>query len=173
MEEVKETSLKDTLQNINKKLAELTEKKEIEEISFWSKWKFWNNVSKAQVKRNWVQIIYLSDNKNLRILKAPIDENVILVDNIPHTVDASEIFLYKGKPTVIVLSWSIKPLSATQNLKDTKEAGNSTLGWEYIMNYLKKTEIKSIKNMGVMVWIIVGAIAIGGVYYLIKSGMFS
>ena len=168
-----ETSLSKTLQSIDKKLEELKGKKEIEETSFWSKWKFWENLTRGNIKRGWVNIVYISDNKNIRILKAPIDENVIMIDNIPHVINASDIYLHKNKPTIIVPAWSIKPFSAEQNLKDTKEAGNSTLGWEYIMNYLKKTEIKAVKNMGVMIWIICGIIAIGGIYYLIKSGLFS
>jgi len=168
-----ETSLSQTLQNIDKKLKELTDKKQIEEISFWNKWKFWENLTRGNIKRNWVQIIYIQDNKNLRILKAPIDENVIMIDNIPHTINAGDVFLHKRKPTIIVPSWSLKPLSPEQNLKDTKEAGNSTLGWEYVMNKMKKDMIKNVKNMGVMVWIIVGVIGIGGIYYLIKSGLFS
>ena len=167
-----EVSLKETLQNINSKLGELVEKKGIQETSFWSKWFFWRNVSKGQIKRNWVNIIYISDNKNLRILKAPIDENVIMIDNIPHTVNSADVMLHKGKPTIIVPSWSIKPFSPEQNVRETKDGGNLSLGWEWIMNYLKKTEIKAIKNIGIMMWIIVGALVIGGGYYAIKSGLF-
>lgn len=168
-----ETPLKDTLKNIDKKLNELVEKKEMEETSFWSKWKFWEKVNKREIKKNWIQIIFIQDNKNLRILKAPIDENVIMIDNIPHTIDAGDIFLHKNKPTIIVPSWSIKPISPSQNIKETKDAGNSTLGWEYIMNYLKKTEIKAVKNMGIAIWVIVGLLAIGGIWYAVKSGMFT
>lgn len=168
-----EIALKDTLKNIDKKLGELVDKKELQETSLWSKWKFWESVNRGQVKKNWVQIIYLQDNKNIRILKAQIDENIIMIDNIPHTIDAGDIFLHKNKPTIIVPSWSIKPLSPSQNIKDAKDAGNSTLGWEYVMNYLKKTEIKAVKNMGVMVWVIVGIALLGLGYYAIKSGMFS
>ena len=167
-----EISLKATLQNIDKKLEELQGKNDIEEISFWSRWKFWQGVSKRNIKNNYIQIIYIQDNKNLRILKAPIDENIILIDGIPHCIDAADIFLHKGKPTIIQPAWSIKPLSPQQNIRETKEAGNSTIGWEYIINYMKKTEIKSIKSMGVMVWIVVCALGIGGIYYAIKSGMF-
>ncbi len=173
MVEGSEISLKDTLKSIENRLQELTDKHQIQPASFWSSLKFWNNVSKRQMKKNWIQIIHLSDNKVMRIMKAQIDENIIMIDNIPHKVDASDVFLHKGKPTIIQPSWSIKPLSPTQNLQETKEAGNSTLGWEYIMNYLKKTEIKSIKNMGTMVWVIGGIVVIGGIYYLIKSGAFS
>ena len=169
---MEEVSLKDTLKSINDKLGELTEKNEIKETSFWSKWIFWRNASKLQVRKNWVNIIYIQDNKSIRILKARIDENVIMIDNIPHTVNAADIMLHKGKPTIIVPSWSIKPFSPEQNLKETEENGNLTLGWEYIMNYLKKTEIKAVKNIGIMMWIIVGLIVIGGGYYLIKSGLF-
>lgn len=165
-----EPSLKDSIKRIEGALIKREEEEKTKEISFWSKWKFWQNVSKGQIKKNWVQIIYLSDNKNIKILKTPIDENVIMIDNIPHTVDVSDVFLHKGKPTIIQPSWSIKPLSLTQNMKETKDAGNTTLGWEYIMNYLKKTEIKSTKNMGAMIWIIVGLIALGAIYYFIKTG---
>lgn len=168
-----ENSLKETLKNIDKKLTELTDKNEIKEISFWSKWKFWNNVSKKNIKNNWIQIIYIQDNKNLRILKAKIDENVILIDNIPHVVDVGDIFLHKNKPTIIVPSWSIKPFSPQQNIVESNNAGNSTKGWEYIINYMKKTEIKAVKNMGMVTWVIVGLVVIGGGYYLIKSGLFS
>lgn len=170
---MEETSLKDTLKGIEGKLDDLTKKKDIKKWNLWSKWKFWENIGKNKVKKNWIKIIYISDNKNLSTLKAQIIENVILIDNVPHVVKASDICLHKGKPTIIQPAWSVQPFSPEQNQKETEENGKSSKGWKYLMNYLKSTEIKSVKNMGTIAWIIGIVLVVGGIYYAIKSGMFS
>src|SRR3972149_1020804 len=163
-----ETSLKDTLKEIHSKLDELSEKKEVK------KWdvSWWNRLTSGRANKNWVLICYIQENKGVSFVKARIDEGVILINGIPHTVSSDEILFYKKLPFIIVPSWSIKPFSAHQNLQETKESGNSSLGWEYIMNYAKKTEIKSVKNAGMIMWIIIGLVVLGGGYYFIKIGGF-
>jgi hypothetical protein len=161
-------SLKDTLKEIHSKIDELSGKKEIK------KWNvpFFSRLTPARAKRNWVLICYIQENKGVSFVKAQIDEGVILINGIPHTVSSDEILFYRKLPFIIVPSWSIKPFSAHQNLQNTKDAGNSTLGWEYIMNYLKKTEIKSVKNAGMIMWVMLGLVILGGGYYFIKNGGF-
>ena len=167
--EEKETSLKETLKNINNRLEDLTEKKKVKKF----KLPFGARLTSNRVKQNWVGICYIMENKAVRFLKAPIDENVVMIDNIPHVVNSDEILIYKNKPFLIVTSWSIRPFSPRKEILVAKDSGDSTLGWEYIMNYLKKNQIKSIKNIGVMAWII-GLVVLGGiVYYAFKSGWFS
>ena len=166
-----EISLKDTLKNIASKLDELTEQKKVQKFNLLGDWwMFWKKPTKGEIKRNWVSIVYIQENKNVVTMKVPIDEGVILINGIPHTVNASEVLMYKGKPLLIVPSWSIKPFSPEQNIKETKESGNTTLGWEYLINYIKKTELKQLKSMGVMIWIVVILVLIGAGYYAIKSG---
>lgn len=167
-EQEKVVTLQENLKSIHSKLDELSEKKEIEKADVpWYK-----RLTKGQAKKNWVLVCYISENKGINFIKAQIDEGVILINGIPHTVSSDEIMMYKNKPFIIVPSWSIKPFSAHQNLMETKEAGNSSLGWEYIMNYMKKTEIKAIKNAGMIMWIILGIVVIGGAYYFIQRGGF-
>lgn len=161
-------NLKDSIEKIHKRLDELVEKKEVK------KWNlsWWKRLTGGQVKRNWVLVCYIQENKGISFIKVPIDEGVIMLNGIPHTINSDEIMIYKNKPFIIVPSWSIKPFSPAQNVKETNENGNNTLGWEFIMNYIKKTEIKAAKGAGMIIWIIVGLIVIGGGYYLIKNGGF-
>jgi hypothetical protein len=113
-------------------------------------------------------------NKAVTFIKAPVEENVALVNGVPHVVDPKDILLWKNKiPIVIQPQWSEKPFSAEQNYKYARENGETTEGWEYIVNYLMKTQIKAKTNAPTGL-IIFGAIAVIGLgWYLIKSGALS
>lgn len=161
-----EISLSTTLKEIHTKLEELQGKGEVKkwDVSWWSR------LGVGQAKKNWILVCYIQENKGVSFVKAQIDEGVIILNGKPHTVSSDEILFYKKLPFIIVPCWSIKPFSAHQNLVDTKVSGHSTLGWEYLYNHMKKTEIKAVKNAGMIMWIILGLAVIGGGYYLIQKG---
>jgi len=161
-----EKTINESFKEIFDKLDELSGKKEVKPWDVpWYKRLF-----RGQTRKNWVLVCFIQENRSISFMKVPIDEGVILLNGIPHTVNSGEILIYKNAPFIIIPSWSIKPFSPTQNQKETEDAGNSSMGWEYLFNYMKKTEIKAVRNFGTMMWFVVGLIVIGGGYYLIKNG---
>lgn len=162
-------SLTESMNKILEKLDEHVKEDKAKNASFFSKWMFWKSPTRFQLKKNWVFVIYLQNNKNIKTLKLPIDENVIIIDGKPHVIDAGNIFLYKRKPAIIIPEWSIKPFSAEESVSKTETEGNSTKGWEYIVNYMKKSMIKGKSGGGIIIYIILGLAVIGGLYYLLKG----
>ena len=169
---MEEKSLKETLAEVAKNLEELKEAKKV---------KKWNlpfaartGMGKVKKSKGYVVFMNIGTNKAVTYIKAPVTDNVALVNNIPHVVEPEDILLWKNKiPMVIQPQWSERPFSPKDHFKQTQEAGQNTAGWEYIMNFILKTQIQAKKTIPTGL-IIVGVIAVIGLgFYLIKSGAFN
>jgi len=81
--------------------------------------------------------------------------------------------IWKNKiPLVIQPQWSERPFSVKDHYDRTISAQQHSKGWQYIMNYIYKTQIKAKKSVPTGL-IIIGVLALLGLgYYLIKSGAF-
>ena len=172
MEDInKEATLKETLAEVARTLTELKEQKKVKTWNLpWSA----RTISKKKRKDGWVVFLNIGENKWGTFIKAPIEDGVAMVNGIPHVVDPSDIImLKKNLGLVIQPQWSIKPFSPNQNAIETEEAGNGTKGWEYIMNYVYKTQLKAKKSFNAGIVILIGLAVIAGGYYLMKSGAFS
>ena len=159
-------SLKETLQKLNNSLDNLVEQKKIKRFNI----PFFSRLTMGNLKKNYVSICYIDDNKNIKFIKAPIDEGVIDIDGIPHLATAEHTLTYKGKPFIIVSSWNAKPYSPKVDLEEAKTEGTSSRGWKLIAMHLEKNIIKPKGNTP---WgaIIFGLLVIGGIgYYLFSSG---
>ena len=167
MEEEQTTpTLRDTLKKLNDNLDKLVEEKKIKKFKL--PWKA--KVGKAKAKKNWIGILYIQHNKNLKFLKAPIVEGVIELDGIPHVATSEFTLMYKGKPFLIVPEWSIEPFSVSQHVKETTEGQKLSVGWRVIANYLEGTMIKPKRSFGIGL-IIFLLLVVGGIaYYLFKGG---
>ena len=131
-------------------------------------------LGKRKKRKGYVVFMNIGMNKAITFIKAPIEEGVAMVNNIPHVINPDDILIWKNKiPIVIQPQWAERPFSAPRNFAETRANGETTEGWEYIMNYILKTQLKSKKDVP-MGLIIFGVIALVGLaYYLIKSGAFS
>jgi hypothetical protein len=161
-----EPSLKDTLKDISSKLENLTEKKKIKKFKLpWS-----GKVSKAKVKKNWVTIIYIQENKEVKFLKAPIEEGVIEIEDKPYIATTDYMLTYRGKPLLIQPSWSVKPFDQQKHYDEVTKNDELNVGWRYLVNWFENTQIKQKRSMSIM-WIIIGIIVLAGLgYYLYKGG---
>jgi hypothetical protein len=166
---MEEKSLKETLNEVVKNLEELKEAKKI---------KKWNlpfmvrtGLGKKKKRKGYVLFQNIGTNKAVTFIKAPISDGVALVNNVPHIVEPDDILLWKNKiPMVIQPQWSERPFSPKDHFVKTEQAGQNTAGWEYIMNFILKSQIQAKKNIPTGM-IIIGIIAIVGLgWYLIKSG---
>jgi hypothetical protein len=169
---MEEKNLKETLAYIAANIEELKDKKKV---------KRWNlpfiarlGMGKKKKQQGYVVFVNLGTNKAATFIKAPITDGVALVNDIPHVVHPEDIFLWKNKiPLVFQPQWSERPFSAREHFNDTNDKGQNSLGWEYIMNFILKTQIKEKKQVKMGFLILIGIIVLGGGYYLIKSGALS
>ena len=89
---------------------------------------------------------------------------------VPRIVTPDEVLFFKGKPLIIQPSWSVKPVSPTDNYKETLHKEYASQGFKLLLNRMKKEVIqpkKSISPMTVFI-IIVVIIAIG--YFAYSGG---
>ena len=166
MEEGK--SLKDHLAEISSKLEALEEQKKIKTWQPpWSK----RTIGKKKKRQGYVLFMNIAQNKSVTWIKAPVEEGVAMVNGVPHIIEPEDILLWKNKlPIVIQPQWSERPFSAKDHFAKTEESGMNTKGWEYIMNYIYKTQIKAKKAIGAGL-IIIGVLVVGGLaWYLFKGG---
>lgn len=170
---MEEKSLKEVLAELS---ADVKDLKDIKKTGT----KKWNlpftarmGMGKRKKRQGYVVFVNLGLNSALTFIKAPIEEGVAMVNGVPHVVEPEDVFLYKNKiPMVIQPQWGERPFSKKDHFKQTVEAGQTTTGWEYIMNFILKTQVKAKKDTPIGL-IILGGIAVVGLgWYLIKSGAF-
>lgn len=169
---MEEKSLKETLAEIAANQRELLEKKKV---------KKWNipftariGMGKKAKRRGKVVFMNIGQNKAVTFIKAQLDDGVAMVNDVPHVVEPDDILIWKNKiPLVIQPQWSERPFSAKDHYDKTIAAQQHSKGWQYIMNYIYKTQIKAKKNVPIGLIVIGGLALIGLGYYLIKSGAFA
>lgn len=164
-----EKSLKETLADVVKNLEELKEQKKVKKWSLPFLARI--GMGKKKKRQGYVVFMNIGTNKAVTFIKAPIVDNVALVNNVPHVVEPEDILIWKNRiPIVIQPQWSERPFSSKDHFAKTDAAGQNTAGWEYIMNFILKTQIQAKKNFPVGI-IVFGVIALLGLgWYLIKSG---
>lgn len=145
---------------------------------FSDKWKMpfkYRILGKKKKREGYVVAIKVGLNGAISFEKIRLDEQVALgEDNIPHTVYKDDVLIWKNKiPMVILPEWSERAWSPREHYQKTEENNESSKGWQYIMNFLKKNQIKEKKEFKTGTLIIGGIVVIGLIWYLIKSGAFS
>lgn len=122
-------------------------------------------LSKSQTRKGYCTIMRIDDNKNVDFEKRQIEDSTYrLKSGTYHTSDEDDILTYKGKPFVIQ---PVKKLNPYNPL----EGANETYGQKYVMARMLGDAIKMVnkKKGGAFLWIILGVIVIGAVYFIIKN----
>lgn len=164
-----EVNITDLLKEIKENLGKQNEKKTLK------KWKmpFSGRVSKAKIKKGYVTVAYIGQNKAVDFYKVLIDEGVYKDKNgIPHAATARYMMSYKGKPLIIQPEWSQTPFSPDEHLDKTESENNSSLGGRLLLNYLENQQVKPKGSMGGFGWIILILAVIGIGYYAWSNGYF-
>lgn len=163
-----EENMKDILKKINEKIDTLSEKKENKsklKIPFGSK------LSKPNLKRNYINVIYIKENGHFDVLKLPIEKGTIEIDGVPRISTADCILNYKNKPFMILPSWSLKPFIPQEDYEETVKDKWGIAGRKLIIDRMHRDAIDSKKkNIPLIWWIILGMIVIGAGYYLFSGG---
>lgn len=121
-------------------------------------------LSKGKLKRGYIIVQKIDENKNVSFEKQQIDDSVFKTkDDNYHAVSKEEILFYKGKPMVIQPSIKLNPYQPTGD--------NEVFGQKYVQAKMLKDFIKKKgRGAGWIVWfLIIGAI-IFGINYISKNG---
>ena len=151
MEEGK--SLKEELQEI-KELVKDTERKPKKQREFRIPFK--GKVSGKRVRDNWITVMKVNENNNISFARHKIEDQTVMVDNVPRLATGKYVLNYKRKPLMIVPSWSVEPFAPENNYEETEKKNMNIRGYKLLMNKMKTEAIMPTKKMGG--W----AIAIGG-----------
>ena len=173
MEEVKkpdeEKSIRELITEIKGNQEELKKKKEIKPWRL--PWKA--RVGKAKLKKNWVGVLELNENKSLNPYKVKIDEGIIENANgVPHIATAEYIWYWKKKPVIIVPNWSTEPVSGKALMDKAVREQTLSVGRKLLKNHLERGQLETPKKkFGAAPIIIILVLAAIG-YFIYKSGAF-
>ena len=161
-----EKSIKELIEEMNKKFDELVESKQAK--NWKMPWKA--RIGRIKAKKNWTTVLFINDNREVKFMKLQIDEQTVKADGTPRIASTDYMMTYKRKPFIIIPSWSVKPFSPVDNYEEAEKENMLAVGYRLLLNKMKSEVIKPKMSMS---WglIIVGILILGGVaYYLLKGG---
>lgn len=173
MEETKELSLNE---KVNKLLENIPKTEEEKETKGW-KLPFLKNfnfrVGKKKVEKGYAQVIIIRNNRHLEFVKAQVKDGIAVIDGFPRVFTANHTLFYNKKPTYIIPEWNLIPFSPEDNLAESEKQKTSLAGRRAVLATLETEKIKSKKDLGSLIWIVVIVIVCGAAYYFGKqSGWF-
>lgn len=121
-------------------------------------------VSKRQSRKGYCTIVRIDENKNVDFEKRPIEDSTYrLKAGEYHTTNEEDIFTYKGKPLLFQPPKKLNPYNPI-------DGKNETYGQKYVMARMLGDAIKMVgkKKGGALIWIILGVIVIGGLYFILR-----
>jgi len=162
--------LREELDEIKEKLAEkeLVEKPIKKPKLF--KIPFSKRVKPKQASQNYVTVIKINENGFLDIQKERIVEQTIMVNGIPRLATPEYVLHWKKNPMLILPSWSVKPLSPSDEARESMNDGSNTKGYRILMARMKSDILGSKPQMGGMVKWIVGIVLAVIVGYALMTG---
>lgn len=155
-----ETTLKDDIHKINENFEKLLASGKVKGFRLPSSGKL-NN---AKLKKNYITVISIGNNRELKFSKVPIEDGTVVMDKIPKLATTDYMLTYKGKPVVILPEWSVKPFSPSENYSETVKNQMDTAGHALLLSKYESGKVEEKKKMGGNWWIfplIIGIIVIG------------
>jgi hypothetical protein len=162
----------DNLKEMIKKIAENQEKllqtKETKEYKLPRP----ARLSFGKIKKNFITAIIINENRTLDFKKVQIVDGCVELDGVPRMSTTDYVVHYKGKPFIILPSWSIKPFSPQEHYDDTIKNNSTNTGRKLIIAKMKHDQIVPKKSFGGLGWILLILALVGVGYYLFKGGKF-
>ncbi len=167
-----EKSLKQQLEEINEKLDNVKKPKEKKfKLPFSSK------VSNTKLKKGYISVEVINENKEIGFEKQPIvDGTIKLSSGDIHAIDELDIFTYKGKPFAHIPKTKINGWNPLSKYLDEERSydgkvldKNEIYGQKYVMARMKSDIITGAKKMGWGITIF-GLIIIGVIAYAFITG---
>jgi len=168
-EEEQKKSETSKLPNLRESIQELVElNKELIKEKKVKKFKIpWNaRLSKKKVRDNYATVLYVNDNKEAEFYRAPISEGAISIKGAPHLAQQEHIMTHKGKPFMIIPSWSTHPYSPEKEYDRAIKENRINVGNRLLLNAMERGVIKLGKKIS---WglVIFGIVILGIVVYYV------
>lgn len=129
-------------------------------------------VNKSDLKKGFVTILYIKNNRHGEFIKLPIDESTTMVNGIPRIASTDDIIFIddKGKtiPMIIQPEWRVNPIRPSEDYEKALTDDMTSEGFSVLINRMKKEAISTKKKMSG--WIIGVIIAVIGVAAFILLG---
>ena len=168
-EEIKEKPKEVTLKDAILRLAEANEKNEEKKKEKSFKIPFFSRLSKGNLKRGYVTVCYINDNKAIDFIKVPVSEGTTMIRDTPYLAMADHMLTYKGKPFIIQPAWNIQPFCPSKDLDDAEKERKLNIGYRLLFNKMK-SDILSAKKKISWLLIIGGLVVAGGlIWFLMKN----
>ena len=120
-------------------------------------------INKRKAKDNWITVVRINENKGVDFTKERIVDETIMVNDVPRLATGEDVLNYKGKPLMIIPSWSVKPFSPSADYHRSMKDGSNTAGYSLLLARMKMGAISNKKKlglgMGIGALILVGVIA--------------
>ena len=163
---MEEDNIKTKIDRLSEKMDEIIqqeEKKKSKGFKIPSKGK----LSKDKVKKNWVTIVKINENKGVDFTRQQIEDETIMIDGVPRLATGESVLNYKGKPLMIVPSWRVEPFSPTKDFKESLLDGSNTKGYALLLARMKKGILEPVKKKLPIGIIIVVLAIIGIIAYVV------
>jgi len=99
------------------------------------------NVSRLKMKKGFITVIVIGENKSIDFIKKPITDGTIKLKDTFHAIEDKDIFFYKNKPIIIQPKSKLNPYNPL-------EGEHETYGQKYVMARMEGDKIVSKKQMG-------------------------
>lgn len=149
----------------------LKEEKEAKKKKFRLPWRA--RVGKAKVKKNWIGVWRLNENRTITPFKTKIEEGVFEdKEGSPFLGMSEYVWYWKNKPIIITPSWSFEPIGSKRLTEDAVRLQTLNVGRKLLKNHLERGQMETAKKkFGMGPIIIIGVLAVIG-YFIYKSGAF-
>ncbi len=173
LEEKKEVPQEeDSVKSLLKKLIEISDKSNLKDKDKKTKLPLKATLWPWNLKQGYATVCYINENKNIDLIKVPIEDSTLVVKELFHEASAKFIMTYRNKPFIILPSWSTKPFSPEENLSEAETKKQTTIGQRYIFNKMKIDALIAAKKKISGSTIVIGLIVIGVIGYFLTSGGF-
>lgn len=161
MSEETDKTLKDEVKELNSNVKKLLESDKSKIIKP-------KKLSRGDKKKGKIRVIYLNENKDIKVIKVPIEEGTALIEGCPRLATPDYMMTWQGDPTIILPGWSTKPFSPSENLDQTTKDNMNAVGFRLLANRVELGAVKGKKSMpGWLIFVgIIGLIVVG--YLLLK-----
>lgn len=163
---MEEDNIKTKIDRLSEKMDEILEKEEGKKTKKF-KLPMKGKLSKGKLKDNWVTVVKINENKGVDFTRQKIEDETIMIDNVPRLATGESVLNYKGKPLMIVPSWRVEPFSPTKDFKESLLDGSNTKGYALLLARMKKGILEPVKKKLPIGIILVVLAIIGIIAYVV------
>lgn len=159
--------IEDTLNEIAESIPKKKVKKKVErefKIPFNAK------VMGKKQKENFVTVMRINENGNVGFSKERIQDQTIVIDDVPRIASGKYVMKYKRNPLIILPNWSVVPFSPSENYDKTMFEGANSNGYRLLMNRMQAEAIKLGRKIGGWGIGIGAAIVVGVIIFALLTG---